>query len=51
MAYGIILKHLEVDNILKKKEKKNLKKEEGWHPLRGAPTAFSAGKEGWVPFF
>jgi hypothetical protein len=39
MAYGVILKHLEVDKI------------RGEAPLRGALTAFSAGKRGRVPFF
>jgi hypothetical protein len=39
MAYGVILKHLEVDKIT-------------WSFFfkRGAPTAFLAGKRGGAPF-
>jgi hypothetical protein len=39
MAYGVILKHLEVDKIT-------------WEDfLEEALTAFSMGKRGWEPFF
>jgi hypothetical protein len=53
MAYGIILKHLEMDkitwggNFLKKKIFFNV----FILFLRGALTAFSAGKRGRAPFF
>jgi hypothetical protein len=57
MAYGVILKHLEVDKITwggSFSKKKNFFKE-GWHPLRGvhslrgALMAFSVGKRGGAP--
>jgi hypothetical protein len=53
MAYGVILKHLEVDKITWGSfTKKNIIfLLEGWSPLRGALTAFSAGKRGGMPFF
>jgi hypothetical protein len=47
MAYGVILKHLEVDKITWG----GVFFKEGCPPLRGALTAFSAGKrcgEHWI---
>jgi hypothetical protein len=46
MAYGVILKHLEVDKITWGSFSKILK-----GPLRGALMAISVGKRGGAPFF
>jgi hypothetical protein len=50
MAHGVILKHLEVDEItwgsFSKKKKRSF-----FFFLRGVPTAFSAGKRDGAPFF
>jgi hypothetical protein len=51
MAYGVILKHLEVDKITWGHFQKFPKESAPRPPLRGALMAFTVRKRGRVPFF